>query len=82
MSTDDAKAARWAELLAHWRANGPPGVLRAGYRTATQERPVLHERTGERVGRHVDHWSGRVDAHAEKFETVVNPHALPTKETE
>lgn len=35
--------------------------------------PVLSEKTGDRVGFHTEHWSGRVDATAERFSVAVNP---------
>lgn len=73
---EDAKARRWKELTAHWRAHGAPGVLRPGYRQATTDHPVLHDHTGEQVGRHTEHWSGRVDAHVEKVQIVANPNLI------
>lgn len=34
--------------------------------------PVLNETTGQRVGRQIEHWSGRVDATAERVTATPN----------
>lgn len=85
-----------AEKLAYWRQHGAPGVVRANpqpkvvvdERTGekTKHTAVVHEHTGERVGRHINHSDGRVDAVAEKVDVHANPHAAafrvnPPKET-
>lgn len=73
-----------SEKLAYWRANGAPGVLRAqpqprvvvDERTGqkTKHTAVVHERTGQQVGRHISHGDGRVDAVAERVDLHPNPH--------
>lgn len=62
----------FAEKLAHWRRHGL-GVMRSGAASSTRVTPVAHERTGERVGSQTEHWSGRVDATAERVTITVNP---------
>lgn len=72
-----------AERLAYWRANGAPGLTRAAPRDRvlvdertgekTRHRAVLHDHTGERVGRHIDHGDGRTDATVERMEIIPNP---------
>lgn len=68
----------WAAKLAHWRRYGL-GVMRSGASTSTRTSAVVHEHTGEPVGERVEHWDGRVDGHARRFDVQVNP-ALKLKE--
>lgn len=78
-----------ASKLAYWRRNGAPGLTRSGPKERvvvdaasgekTRHRPVVHDRTGERVGRHIDHADGRTDATVERFEVVPNPHYFNRK---
>lgn len=70
----------FAEKLAHWRKHGAPGVLRTGFANATHTTVKVNDHTGERVGTETEHWSGRVDATAERMTVTVNP-ALQPKES-
>lgn len=61
----------FAAKLRYWRERGrAPGRIHPGRDNVT---PVLHEHTGERVGYQREHWSGRVDATAERVEMVPIP---------
>lgn len=62
----------FAEKLAHWRRHGL-GVARPGRRTATHTTPVLSDHDGGQVGTQTEHWSGRVDATAQRVNVHVNP---------
>jgi hypothetical protein len=72
-----------AERLAYWRANGAPGRIRAAPRERivtdertgekTRHRAVLHDHTGDRVGRHIDHGDGRTDGTVEKPTVIARP---------
>lgn len=63
----------FADKLAHWKRHGL-GVMRSGAHNSTRTTPAVHERTGEQVGNHTEHWDGRIDATATRFDIAVNPN--------
>lgn len=63
------------EKLAHMRRHGL-GVMRSGATASTRTVVKQHDHTGERVGTETEHWSGRVDATAERMDVTVSPTLL------
>lgn len=69
------------ENLAYWKSKGAPGLMR--HKGTSKITNVIGEEgtlAGQIVGSQTEHWSDRVDAHINKYETYITP--LGTKGVE